>query len=615
MAGAKKSTTKKFKINNIKKKWPRSKPGKKRRPLVTFVKWAFVLCFTAGIVLAAMTVISVGRIDPSNIYENIEQTSYIYDINGEQIDSLHYYEDRKLVSIDQMPDNLKNAFIAIEDKTFYKHHGFNFKRMVGAVLSSLTNRTQISGTSTITQQLARNAYLSDIKSQRSIRRKLSEMYIAWRIENVLTKDQILEAYLNTIYLGYGNYGVNAAAKTYFSKDVSELSLAESAALAALPQAPDTYALIANEKGDYGKKIPDTDVYANDISKDRRDLVLSLMEEQGFISEKQRKKATVDIIDILNPTFPQSDSKYTYFKDYLTTALTQDLMDKYKMSEEEAQRMIYTGGLKINTTLDSNIQEIITTEFADDYNFPSTVDGSEVQASMVITEVGSGYITAMVGGRNTSGSKLFNRATSPRQPGSSIKPLSVYGAALQKSYECALNKQPFPFVDYDIDNQGIDRWGDYITAGSIVVDEPLTFNGEIWPQNVTRYFSGWNTFRSALQESINTCAVKILLQVGTDFSINMLEKFGITTVVSDTSQPVNDVNPAALALGAMTYGVTPLEMSLAYAAFPNGGVRNTPVCYTQVFDNRGRSILMGESQRIQVMDQGVAWIMTEKTDGF
>ncbi|MBR0119481.1 MAG: transglycosylase domain-containing protein, partial [Eubacterium sp.] len=446
--------------------------------------------------------------------------------------------------------------------------------------------------------------------QRSIRRKLSEMYIAWRIEQALTKDQILEAYLNTIYLGYSNYGVNAAAKTYFSKNVNELNLAECAALAALPQAPDTYALISNDKGEASEPIPDTDVYSNDVSKDRRNLVLSLMQEQGYITEKEAKKADVDIIDLLKPTFEVNDSKYTYFTDYVSDALIKDLMAKYNMTEEEAQRMVYTGGLKIYTTLDSEIQDIITTEFENDYNFPSTVDGSEVQASMVITEVGSGYITAMVGGRNTTGSKLFNRALSPRQPGSSIKPLSVYGAALQKSYDYASKKQPFPFVDYHIDNQGIDRWGEYITAGSTVVDEPLTFNGETWPQNVTRYFSGWNTFRTALQQSINTCAVKILLQVGTDYSIDMLEKFGITTVVSDTSESVNDVNPAALALGAMTYGVTPLEMSLAYAAFPNGGVRNSAVCYTQVFDRKGKAILFGESERTTVMDQGVAWIMTD-----
>ena len=206
-----------------------------------------VLAALVVLVTVIVTAIKVGRINEESLYSSIERSSILYDIDGTEIDTLHYTENRTIVPLEEMPDNLKNSFIAIEDKTFYKHHGFNFRRMSGAVLSKLTVRSDsISGTSTITQQLARNAYLSEIKSQRSISRKLSEMFIAWRLEHNLSKDKILEAYLNTIYLGYGNYGVSAAARTYFSKDVSELTLAECAALAALPQAPDSYALITED---------------------------------------------------------------------------------------------------------------------------------------------------------------------------------------------------------------------------------------------------------------------------------------------------------------------------------------------------------------------------------
>ncbi|MBR2541186.1 MAG: transglycosylase domain-containing protein [Mogibacterium sp.] len=621
-------------------------------------KFVSILCCLCLVLIAGIAVFlittaaSVGEINPKNIYSSIEQSSYLYDINGKQIDTLHYNEDRKIIPISDMPEDLKNAFIAIEDKTFYEHHGFNFRRMIGAVLHSFFSDDQISGTSTITQQLARNVYLADIKGVRSIRRKLTEMYIAWRIENTLSKDEILEAYLNTIYLGYGNYGVDAAARTYFSKEVKDLDLAECAALAALPQAPDSYALLVND-GDGRDRIPDENInwhgmpepepeldetdesdeyyndydsdeddeedsevkhsaiYANDISKDRRDLVLALMKDQGMITLQQEARSKVDIVDILHPCFNDTGNVYTYFTDYVSQQVIKDLVAKYDMTEGEAQQMVYTGGLKINTTLDSEVQNAVYREFEDETNFPGTVDGSEVQASMVITEVGTGYITAMAGGRNTTGSKLFNRALNARQPGSSIKPLAVYGAALQKSYEYAERGELYPFIEYyGIDRQGIKRWGDYITAGSVVVDEPLTFNGERWPENVTRTFSGWNTFRSALQKSINTCAVKILLQVGTEYSIDMLHKFGLTTVIDDESKPVNDINPASLALGAMTYGVTPLEMSLAYAAFPNGGVRNTPVCYTKVYDRKGKTILVGTSERKTVMDPGVAWIMTD-----
>ena len=542
-----------------------------------------------------------------------------------------------------MPDDLKNAFIAIEDKTFYSHHGFNWRRMFGAVLSKLTGRSSaISGTSTITQQLARNAYLAEIKSQRSISRKLSEMFIAWRLENTLTKDEILEAYLNTIYLGYGNYGVSAAARTYFSKEADELTLAECAALAALPQAPDSYALITEdpegneeiknisyysldsvggtrtEAEDWEADDAETEdgenagtgYYANDISKERRDLVLDLMADQKYISSDEAEGAKVDIIDILSPSFEKKGSAYTYFTDYVAGVVTNDLMEKYKISEEEAQRMVYTGGLQIHTTLRSDVQNAIYNEFQNDYNFPAAVDGSKVQASMVVTEVGTGYISGFVGGRDAEGSNLFNRAISPRQPGSSIKPLAVYGAALQKSFEYAAKNKTFEYTDYGFDKQGVNYWGDYITASSVVVDEPLTINGEEWPQNFSKSYSGKQSLRTALQQSINTCAVKILWQVGLDYSMELLEKYGLTTLETDTSAQANDLNPAALALGAMTYGVTPLEMSLAYAAFPNGGSVNSAVCYTDVADGNGKVLLKGESKSTKVLDEGVAWIMTD-----
>ena len=230
-----------------KKKKNRYAKAPKGKLLLKVLGGLIVLGVVVVLATVVMTAAKVGKINEDSLYANIERSSILYDIDGTEIDTLHYSEDRKIVPIDEMPDDLKSAFIAIEDKTFYKHHGSNFRRMFGAVLSRLTGRSSsISGTSTITQQLARNVYLAEIKSQRSISRKLSEMYIAWRLENNLTKDQILEAYLNTIYLGYGNYGVGSAARTYFSKEVSDLDLAECAALAALPQAPDSYALITED---------------------------------------------------------------------------------------------------------------------------------------------------------------------------------------------------------------------------------------------------------------------------------------------------------------------------------------------------------------------------------
>ncbi|MBR1987047.1 MAG: penicillin-binding protein [Mogibacterium sp.] len=289
-------------------------------------KWlrvvAVILCvFLIAAALAVRYVWnSVPEINPdaTSIYTNIDLSSLIYDSKGKEIDKLYYTEDREIVSINDIPENTKNAFIAIEDKTFYSHHGLNYKRLFGAVLSKLTGKTsEISGTSTITQQLARNVFLADIKSERTIKRKVREMVYALKIERVYSKDEILEAYLNTIYLGYGCYGIKSAAYTYFGKEVSELSLAESAALAALPQAPDTYALLKDEEDENTTYLKKSKLYANDSAAERRDLVLDLMEEQGYIDSAEAKKAKKKLSKVLHPHIEKKPKELTYFTDYLT----------------------------------------------------------------------------------------------------------------------------------------------------------------------------------------------------------------------------------------------------------------------------------------------------------
>ena len=342
----------------------------------------------------AFIAVNAGDIDPENIYAHIDTSSILYDKDGSEIDKVYYSEDRQLISISEIPQDTKDAFIAIEDKTFYKHHGFNLRRMIGAVINKLLGRADaISGTSTITQQLARNVFLADVKSQRTIKRKVSEMLYAWKIERTLSKDEILEAYLNTIYLGYGNYGIAAAARSYFDKDVRDLTLAESAALAALPQAPDSYALLKDEKEEGTKYLKEYDVYVNDASKERRDLVLDLMTEQGYISEAEASAARVDIKDIIRPHIEEMTSEYTYFTDYVVGEVAKDLAEEYKLSDEEAQRIVYTGGLQIRTTVDPEIQKIINEEFANDSNFPWSAE--EPEAAMVVTETESGNVAAMV----------------------------------------------------------------------------------------------------------------------------------------------------------------------------------------------------------------------------
>ena len=711
---------------------------------------AGVLCVMIFICYSFVIITKAPKIDPVNIYDNIQQSSVIYNDEGRAVDSAYYTQDRKICKYEDMPENLVNAFVALEDKTFWKHHGFNWTRMIGAVFQSITGSGKISGTSTITQQLARNVYLPETMSTRSIKRKVLEMYYAAVIERKLSKKEIVEAYLNTIYLGFGNYGVEAASESYFGKKPKDLSLVQCASLAALPQAPDSYALVqmlgSGETPDDNdtiiKKRPNKYV-ANDESKNRRETCLALMKDQGYITEDQYNKAKGQkLTKFLNAQLSSKASKYSYFHEYLLDEVIQDLMEKYDYSEDKATDLVYTGGLNIYSTVDSHAQAMIVKEFNKDSNFPSIAgystdgngniinsgggimlysyrnffnsknefklksqeckvneDGSltiksgyrlniyntsagyslefkptyvneggklymynggyinipekyksmddndnlvisakffkkypdwiklgkntatitenaytlpektiEPQASMVIVEVGTGKIKAMVGGRKQQGRQLYNRALNPRQSGSSIKPISVYSGALQKSYDLASEGKKFPFKDTGHDRQGSKYYGDYLTASSVIVDERMTFNGQTWPQNASNSFSGAVTMRKALQNSINVCAVKLELQVGAEYIADLVEKFGITTL--DREGGTNDLNPAALALGGLTNGVIPLEMAQAYAAFPNGGVRQSSIAYTKVTDRNGKVLLTSKSESSKVLDEGVAFVMTD-----
>ena len=708
------------------------------------------LCVLIFVTYAFVVITRAPKIDPTNIYDNVQQSSVIYNDEGKAVDAAYYTQDRKIIKYEDMPENLVNAFVALEDKTFWKHHGFNWTRMIGAVLQSFTGSGKISGTSTITQQLARNVYLPETMSNRSIKRKVIEMYYAAIIERKLSKKEIIEAYLNSIYLGFGTYGVETASEAYFGKSAKKLSLVQCAALAALPQAPDTYALVQRlesgespDEDDTVLKSSSGKYVANDASKDRRETCLALMKQQGYITEDEYNKAIKKkLTDFLDPELTNKSSVYAYFREYLIDQVVQDLMDKYDYSESKATDLVYTGGLKIYSTVDSKAQKTIVKEFNDDSNFPSIYtyntdgngnivdsygnvmlykysnffnkkkefviskkgctindDGSltiksgyrlniyttssgyslefkptyvkddgtlymysggyinipstyetmdddgnltisaqffeaypgwiklgkntatitsdaytmpektmQPQAAMVIVEVGTGKVKAMVGGRKQSGEHLYNRALNPRQSGSSIKPISVYAGALQKSYDLAAEGKKFTYTDTGHDKQGTKYYGDYLTASSVIIDEKMTFNGKTWPWNSSNTFSGAVTMRKALQQSINVCAVKLELQVGAEYIADLVEKFGITTLVRDGD--TNDLNPAALALGGLTKGVIPLEMAQAYAAFPNGGVRQSSIAYTKVTDRHGNVILENKSESTKVLDEGVAFIMTD-----
>jgi len=711
-----------------------------------------VFVYVGALILTADT----HNIDSDNIYSRLSQRSTLYDDSGNEIESVFSEEgNRDNVTYEEIPANMVNAIVAIEDKTFWKHHGFNFIRMAGAIKDSIFGGGQISGTSTLTQQLARNIYLTETKSERSLNRKVLEAYYAILIEKNLTKEQIVEAYLNTVYLGFNSYGVEAASQAYFDKSVSDLDLQECVALASLPKSPDSYALVKSYSLGSVEVDPDNIlgttstmeyVYNGELSAPRREQTLYNMVDQGYISQAEADAAgSEDLRSKMKITSTTTSSYSSYFSDYVLDQVIDDIMEEYNWTEEEAKNKVYSGGLKIYTTMDSEAQKIAVTElekssnipgatairkdssgniinpankssillyeFADRFNddsqfiigkdeytmnsdgsmtlyadkwlkfyditlsddsadvsidfrpmyvqesgklysieggalsvpqgyktkdakgncvisaqfftdyptfFTDGEDGQKLvssgnytlkqkviqpQAAVVIMDYKTGGIKAMVGGRGVTGSMLYNRALSPQQPGSSIKPLAVYSSALQYSYEAEKKGETLKLSTSDGSN-----WGKYITAGSIINDAPMTVGGRTWPKNWYSGYRGHMTLRTAVEQSVNVCAVKTYQQVGPEFTISQLKKMGITSIV-ETEDGANDVNPAALALGGMTKGVSPLEMAAAYGIFPNEGLYTEPVAYTKITNSNDEIILETTAETTEVLNEGVAYIMT------
>ena len=692
---------------------------------------------------------AIKDLDTDNIYNVMYQKSTIYDNEGNEVDALYLSGgNRTIIEYDDIPQDLINAVVDTEDKTFWEHEGFNYVRMLGAIKERIFGGGQISGTSTITQQLARNLYLAETKSERTLSRKILEAYYTRILEQELSKKKILEIYFNTVYFGFNSYGIEAASQSYFSKEPKSLDLLECAALAALPQAPDSYALVKNAYSQGEEELPVIEkgngfvyLYNGGASDNRRKIILSNMKEAGHITEKEYQAALAQSLEgRIKINTGKDPGSYSYYIDCAIDEAVADLAERYAITEEEARSMIYTKGYHIYTCLDKDVQNtldkqvnkdsnyatisyinkdssgniislsgdvlmrpygyyfdsdgkftlakdeyskgddgtitlkkgkrldfyavpagdseyvsvefkgmykeddgalyfieggtlsipagytsfdddgncVISAAFSEDFpdffkkkdgkltvsksNYQTGAKMRQPQAAAVIIDNETGYVAAMTGGRGASGKQLYNRATSPRQPGSSIKPLAAYGPALQQSAELAKEgKKP------SLKKIGKDNWGDYITAGSIIDDAPLKLDGKTWPKNDSGGYSGPMTLRKAVQQSVNVVAVKVFRQVGMDYSLEMLQKVGISSLVLE-GEP-NDRHDA-LTLGGMTKGVSPLEMAAAYGTFANGGTYREPIFYTQVVDSRGMTVLENAQESERVYDDSVAWIMTD-----
>lgn len=606
-------------------------------------KKTFVMGFKAivlGVIALAVIGICAGfgifqgiiKSAPDISHVDVSPTGYstmVYDSQGNETTKLVASgANRIYVEIEEIPKCLQQAFIAIEDERFMEHNGIDTKGIVRAAVVGVTSGRFSEGASTITQQLLKNNVFRDWTSEQhfmeKIKRKLQEQYLALELEKTMDKSIILENYLNTINLGQNTLGVQAASKRYFNKDVSALTLSESAVIAAITQNPSRYNPVRNPEE----------------NAERREKVLRNMQEQGYISKEEMKEALADdvyqrIQDVNDAT--EVASPYTYYEDALIEQVLTDLEEQKGYSRTQAYNLVYSGGLSIYSAQDPSIQQICDEEFSNSDNFPAgsevgltyrlTVthpDGSQnnynektlqayftksnpeysiiykneaaatkaveqyrasvvgegdtvdevltftpqPQASIVIMDYSTGLVKAIVGGRGEKEASLtLNRATdTKRQPGSTFKVLAAYAPA--------------------IDSAGK-------TLATTYVDEPYSYSNGRPVRNWYSGYRGTSTIRKAIEQSMNIIAVKCLTEITPQVGYDYLLNFGFTTLVENRKYAdgttKTDISQS-LALGGLTDGVTNLELTAAYATIANDGVYNKPVFYTKVVDHDGKVLL-------------------------
>lgn len=479
-------------------------------------------------------------------------SSQVFDSHGRLITTLHSDQNRLPIDINKVPQNLQNAFIAAEDNRFYEHIGIDPIGIFRAIFANLTNRGIAQGGSTITQQLAKNAFLSQ---EQTLKRKIQEAMLALEIEHKYSKKEILEMYMNQIYFGQGAYGIQTAAKTYFNKDVNELTLTQCAMLAGLPKSPNYYSPFNN---------------LNEAKK-RKNVVLDQMVKYGYVSAAEAEDAKNQDLGLSKSHQSKEADEYASFIDYVS----QQVAKKY------GDDALYKEGLKIYTTMDVDKQHAAVRAMRNLPNNYTDENGlTQPQAAIVSIDPKTGHILAMVGGR---GQDSFNRASmAVRQPGSAFKPF-VYLTALQHD----------------------------MTPDTTMDDQPVTY-GSWSPKNAGGSYSGTMTLSDALAHSVNTIAVQLADKVGTKNIIANAKKMGITTL------DAKDDN-LAMALGGLTKGVTPLEMASAYGTFANKGVHVKPTAIVKILDRDGNvledaSTLEKEETKTRVMSEREAYEMTAMLEG-
>ena len=508
----------------------------------------------------------------------------IYDKDGNVIAELSGEENREIISIGAMTEYLPKAFVAIEDERFYNHSGVDWKRTLAATGTYVLKGDSSFGGSTITQQLVKNITDErDNSGKAGIERKIKEMSRAYQVEKMISKDQILELYLNIIPLGADGgdiCGVEMASTYYFNKSASELTVEECAFLAGINHAPNTYNPFKNVDN------PEKQDQINNKIRARTQTVLTKMKELGYITPEQYKESYDKVqagLVFTKGTLPTSSVK-SYFIQAAIDQVVDDLVEQKGFSEEYAKNRVYGGGYKIYTTQISSIQANIEDVYkSDKYILTSSKSETHSQSAMVIIDHTTGNVVACMGGLgNDVDATGINRATSStRQPGSSIKPIAVYGCGVERGV---------------------------ITAGTVYDNSKTTFGGK-WSPSSTSAKAGLCTVRDAIEVSSNTVAAKIMSEIGPDNAIDFARKCGITSLVkSSEDAKYNDSNLPSMALGGLTKGVSTLQMAAAYSMIANNGIYISPTFYTKIEDSSGNIIIEAKQTTERVMSEQNAYVM-------
>lgn len=544
----------------------RSAPRSGRSWLRRLVKLALVLCLLLGgaaMGFAVVSILNAPDLDVLDVAPDGYRSVVLDDEGNEMLKLVGAESNRVYVTLDQIPQHLIDAVVSIEDERFWDHHGIDLRGIARAMVVNIAHGSMSQGASTITQQLIKNNVFSAGMEEKTVvdklRRKLQEQYLAVMLELRVDKDWILENYLNTINLGGGTWGVSTAAQRYFGKEVGELTLSESAVLAGITKSPTYYDPLKN---------PDNNAV-------RRRQVLGKMLELGCITQAEHDEALADDV------YARIDTDHTagvdvevlsYFEDAMIYEVLEDLMAELSLSEADAWQMIYRGGITICSTQSTRLQAICEQAINSDSRY-----SDDQQATAVIIDPATGQVKAIVGGRGEkTGSLTWNRATSSvRQPGSTIKVVAEYAAALDSGA---------------------------ITLGAVFDDAPTTYSNGTPIRNAGGTYAGRVTVRRAIASSTNTVALRCFQDVGMDRVWSTLERFGF--------QHLTDADRVeALALGGTSGGVTNLEMTAAYAAIANGGEYTQPTYYTQIFDRQGNLLLENRPDRNVAVSQDTAALLT------